>query len=54
MKYCYFQSEKLREFEVRAGASDREVALQHQVVRKLQQQLQELQELLATREQEHQ
>ena len=40
---------------IRTGANDHETALQHQVVRKLQQQqLQELQDLLTKTEQEYQ
>uniref|UniRef100_A0A1X7SQZ7 Uncharacterized protein n=1 Tax=Amphimedon queenslandica TaxID=400682 RepID=A0A1X7SQZ7_AMPQE len=47
-------SESLREAETRAAASEREVSLQQQAIKKLELQLQQLQDLLATREREHQ
>lgn len=48
-----FQSEKVKESEVKAATSEHDLLLQQQLVRKLQEQLHELQELLATREKEH-
>ena len=49
-----FQSERLRDSETRAAASEREVSLQQQNIKKLEVQLHQLQDLLASREREHQ
>lgn len=47
-------SQRLRDAEIHAATNEREVTLQHHVTKKLEQQIHDLQELLATREKDHQ
>lgn len=53
LKTFYLQSSKAQECQLQAAAKEREVELLQHSSSQLKGQLQQLQELLATREQEH-
>ena len=51
--FSYLQAKKLQEVTLRASAGQRELEIVRGQVKSLKTQLQQMQELLATREQEH-